>query len=287
MSSIRVYFGGRGFKTFLVLVLAAIALTQAGCATRADVVEVVTTTNLAMITPELGQPGKTGGDAWKEPVEKIDKLISEHADQKKLVAALRLRQAMVLTVYGQNNLANAAFDLIEAANLHSERDKALYGLREEMTWWYRRATHKMPLTKNERGKATTYLENIKVTCDTLTRGSDIRHYLETMRGFMAARIANDSPIQQAASKAAVEQLMAEALKRYVGTFDAPDIEWLKIQCASTDLAGDEPLAKLRMRFELRTIVKKYFSLARESSLSPTWEPAWLKDLYAGNCKEDS
>jgi len=279
MNSIRLYRIRQRKKIVPVFLLAAFAWVLAGCATRADVVEVVSATNLAMVTPGLSQSGKAGGDAWKEPVEKIDKIISEHADEKKLVAALRLRQAMLLTVHGKNNLANAAFGLVNETDLHSERDKALFNLRKEITWWYRRAPKVQPFSKNERDKAKKSLKAFSDRCNKLKKGSDIRLYLETMRALMAVRVANDSPAQQEKSKQAVTELMIDALKRYVDAFDVEDHKWLKKNFLHTEFSEELPLARLRARVELRMTVRRYFKVARDRKFQPDWGLLWMQELF--------
>ncbi len=62
-----------------------------------------------------------------------------------LVNHLRVRQAMLLTVNGQYNLAEQRWKDVDGSALTNARDKNLYRNSETIVWWYRRAKIQEPL----------------------------------------------------------------------------------------------------------------------------------------------
>src|SRR6185503_1412983 len=166
----------------------ALALAISACATRAQVEEVVSESNAALTSPEWVQHDQTGGD-WKAAVQKIDRLISAHPEEERLVAALRVRQSLLLTVYKQDALAREAWKLVKPGKL-SERDQAFFALSDHLIWWYKRAPVAGALNPAERAKAGSASQDIFVRCGALTAGSDARQFLATMAANMVLKRAH-------------------------------------------------------------------------------------------------
>ena len=262
-------------RLFLLALLAA----ASACATRAEVQEIVTESNAALSSPELVQADQAGGD-WKSAVQRIDRLISAHPGEERLIAALRVRQALLLTVYKQEALAREAWKLVKPGTL-GERDQAFAALSDHLVWWYKRGPETAPLSEPEREKAAGAARDIHARCAVLTPRSDARQFLATMATNISLKRAHDSPRMSPAGKEAVVVVLKEALKAYAGHFDDDDRQWVVDNYSAVVPAGVEVLSQLRHRFAFRDLIKAY--KAEAAKIPPpapqvTWEPAWINSL---------
>jgi hypothetical protein len=130
--------------TLAALLVLAILGGGSGCATRRQVEEIVARSNAVMLETQLGVgldlltntvPGATGPAVASDASAKIDAFIDAHADQPETVAALRIRQGVLLLSQRRFNLARAAFNAAPGDHLHTDRDVALKRLSEPLIWW--------------------------------------------------------------------------------------------------------------------------------------------------------
>src|SRR6185503_14329741 len=90
------------FRQFTACAVLAAMLFSSGCATQRQVKEIVSASNMASLSAELGlgseDPSKPagGGDSWKQASAKIEAFVAEHPENKTTIAALRVRQAVLL-----------------------------------------------------------------------------------------------------------------------------------------------------------------------------------------------
>jgi len=198
------------------------------------------------------------GDAWKVEVERIESFISEHAEQKPMINALRLRQAWVLTVYRQDNLAEAAYDLIDASELHTDRDRAIYQLRNELIW-------RFMLTGNIRSveRAKMAMHRFDETNDGLPPGSEIRQYLEEMRAWISYMLTNARD-----DRNEMKSYLEDGLNRLADSIPDDDLKWLaeyKGKMTENDLQNMESLRLFRVRLRAIEVTRKY--LDRKENLN--------------------
>lgn len=266
------------FRFVLALLIAGVA-GFAGCATTKEVREIVAQSNAAMVMVDV--PGletekdPDDPDRWKAPVERIERLIAQHPDQPGLVAALRVRQAMLLTVYGQFAAANEAWSMVGDTGALGARDRALHALHSDLVWWFERAPD--PRFGNEQvARAGHAVARFASICDGLPEGSDIRFYLETMRALIALKAANS--VNTTGNPERQQQVGADlvaALQRLEARYDDADEAWVKANGAAEADAHDQPLARLRARVWLLETIRAYRQVAADKGLSPAWEPEWL------------
>ncbi len=262
-------------RAFLVLALALVL--SVGCATKAEVEEIVATSNAAMVdVPDLAQHGDTPNPArLKAAVARIEALINAHPDQTVLVNTLRVRQAMMLTVNRQFEAARIAWS--QASPPPGQRDRALLERSDEIVWWFENATNfadaDLPI-----GRAA--IPRFDATCDALPERSDIRYYLETMRAMVALAVANDtSTLGGDQAIAEVEALMAGSLRRLAQRFDAADQNWVQTNW-DQGAPSEIPIAQLRARVWLRSAMRAYFKAAKRKDMNPVWTPSWVADQAA-------
>jgi len=148
--------------------------------------------------------------------------------QKEITAPLRIRQAMLLLVNKQSNLAKATFDSVAATDLHTDRDQALKRNAEHLIWWFSHSASDT-WTTSDQLKATSALKALAQTQDSLASSPEIRDYLAEMRAWIGLAAA-----RQTTSASEARQRIEDALDVYSRIFSTHDIELLK--------AGNEPLA---------------------------------------------
>ena len=268
---------------FLIVVLAAALAT--GCVTTREVKGIVAETNAAMVdAPRFEQPGGNSGDGWREPVGRIDRLIAKHPDETVLVNTLMVRQAMLLTVYGQDALADEVWGRIEervgatpsANDLPTTRDRTFFALRDQLVWWFVRAGGgAFDLTNEEIAPRIGAFEE---ACDELPEGDDTRLYLETMRANVELKLAHSSPVGTQPQKDAVRKRMVDSLARLHTAFAEDPEGWVEKNFAGTTPAQDMPLYFLRHLAAYRDLIRAYRSSASRLGLDATWAPAWINDL---------
>jgi len=244
------------------LVALAVAVLIAGCATRRQVADVVARSNFAILSASSGLNPKPGapGDV-RDAAARLENLIAEHPDSPALVAALRLRQAVLYLHARQLNLAEAAFDEVKTADLHTSRDQALKALQDDLLWWYASADHPFSQREGTGGQsdflqASNALVNLRGQWIRLKAPEDqgIRDYLAIMRAFIGVKLANDtSGIEAARSH------LTSTLNSFSAMLPAGETErWLNIETnwPPKDVSPDTALLpKLRRRFETEAVLK--------------------------------
>ena len=270
-----------------LLVLVAILFVTVSCATQAQVKEIVATSNAAMIdVPDLPQ---ADGDAvdearLKAAVERIEAIITAHPEQSVLINTLRVRQAMMLTVANKPSAAGIVWNQVTKPT--TQRDAALYSLREELVWWFG-AAKSFKDEDIEKGKR--YLVNIDAVGKTLPKGSNTRAYLETMRAAIALSVANktntmlgDTEARRLKKRAVADQMVA-SLKHYAAQYDTQDQAWIEANWTGTEAFPDVPVSVVRARAELRRLILAYFKRAQLKKLEEfepvTWQPGWVNERW--------
>ena len=201
----------RSWLPLLPLLLAGLLALTAGCVTKRAVEEIVGRTNAAMVSPYLDRAdGDQPGGADKALAE-IDRLIQAYPDNAVLVAHLRVRQAMVLTVQKHSALAEERWKQVSEGELKSERDKALYTSREVLVWAYRRLPVRAPLDANEKAEAKKHFLTLDEALEPVET-PDISIYLNTIRAQIALKLANS--MDEENEKAEIEKLLAKSLDKY-------------------------------------------------------------------------
>ena len=255
-------------RAALILLLLVVS---SGCATTKEVQEIVSQTNVAMISGgTIGQKNGTGSDKWKEESARIDAFIEANPDSDVTNAALRVRQGMLLAIHKQDAYALMAFEQIrDRDQLVSARDRALYDLHEHIVWWFNVSEGSFEgtpstLADKEGGgdykKAFDSLVDFVRVCDGLPLGSSIRSYLEEMRAWIAATYANDVTVQAIAQEA-----FENGLNRYAAQFSDDDLKWLS-ENLQTD-PDDLPFLRLKHRLRAKTVVKQYRKVESDQELS--------------------
>ena len=186
---------GRSFATLFVL---AALLFASGCVTQRAVKDIVAESNMASLSEEwmLGaeNPSKPNGtNGWKAASAKIEAFIAAHPENKVTIAALRVRQGVLLLNNKQYHLAEAAFDQVKVEDLRaSSRDRALKQLQPELLWWYPTAGGSLPTA--EYRTASNALVRITAVRAGLTAPEEegIRDWLAALRAWIALKMANDA-----------------------------------------------------------------------------------------------
>lgn len=254
-------------RAALVLFLLVVS---SGCATTKDVREIVSQTNVAMISAnEIVQKNETTV-GWKAASERIEAFIEANPTADVTNAALRVRQGMLLAINRQDAFALQAFEQIKDPDqLVSTRDRALYDLHNHIAWWFKVSSERFdgtPPTDADSGgdgdyaAASKALEDFKTVCDGLPMGSSIRIYLEEMRAWIAVSYTNNLTDEAIAQKAIVD-----GLDRYAQQFTGDDLSWLarNLQADSNDL----PFLSLKRRLRAKAVVEQYRKVASDQRLT--------------------
>ena len=269
------------------LILMTILLVAVSCVTQTQVKEIVATSNAAMIdVPALPQ---ADGDAVDEArlntaVERIETIIAAHPEQTVLINTLRVRQAMMLTVANKPEAAGIVWSKVTKPA--TQRDEALYSLREKLVWWFG-AAKAFKDEDIEKGKQS--IASIDAVNKTLPKGSNTRAYLQTMRAAIALAVANKTntmlgdPEARRVKKRAVADQMVADLKHYTAQYDAQDRRWIEANWTATESFPDVPVSVVRARAELRRLTMAYFKRAQLKKLEEfepvTWQPGWVNERW--------
>jgi hypothetical protein len=260
----------------LCIAVTVFSIELSGCATEQQVREIVTNTNVAMLSPYLELPGNTksnGNDGWKNAIMDIDRLIAANPGQTTLVNHLRVRQAMLLTVNGQYNLAEQRWLDVDGSALTNERDKSLYENSETIVWWYRRAKIQEPL---ELDVARRHKQGLDPGIEALQDPS-IRIYLATLQAQIALRLANDADVSDPLKQSEVARTMVTDLQQYVQHFSPEDQQWVINNPNRNMMAAETLMADFRNRVWLREMIRNYKITAQALELPPAlaWKPDWI------------
>jgi len=280
------------------LVIGMILVTGTGCVSTKQVVEIVNSSNAMVASSALMVPGKEAEpDEWQRPVAELDLLIRENQNQPKLVNQLRFRQALILTVNQQNNLATARWKQVNFELLENERDIGLFQNRKALIWWYKRAPDFSRLEAEDAKMAREFVDSIsqKITSDS---NSDLKFFLGTIRAQMEWRLANEAEGEQLANPQEISSGIASSLDNYLSLFSEADKSWLRSE-SRRDLNGVSSLdarniADFRRRVSLSTLVKDFCVLHCDLDVPrPLWRPLewdWKKicpeKSFKQNCGEE-
>jgi hypothetical protein len=218
----------------LILILAAV--TIAGCVTQEEVRDIVTESNRVTVVNSVSAnalPGSSeaSDSTWQDVVNRIETFIAEHPDDQRMIAALRIREAVVLLDAEQVKLARAVFDQIEEAQISGARDRAIYDSREALIWWY--GWDAKTITVDDRESFQDALTSLAEVAEPLDKKSDIRRFLEETRVRMAVTFA-----ENLTDKDQIRALLPDPLNRYGNTFDTADQAAIKSWCRNTPSDAD-------------------------------------------------
>lgn len=205
--------------------LCAVAFVFAGCITAPEVAKIVAQSNAAMLAGQLGglptPDGKSGNaETLSAASARIDAFIEAHADQKQIVAPLRIRQAMLLLAHQQFNSARIAFDAASAGDLVTARDQALKRNQAHLLWWFA-ASGKRVWSNDDFSAAAKALTDLKAEHGKLEGSPEIRDYLGELRAWIGVTHAgrNTNPDRARAS-------LVDALDQYAMLFTPAELELL-------------------------------------------------------------
>ncbi len=262
-----------------------------GCATQRQVKKIVAESNAAMVSPYLNKAGAPQGPGWKEAIAHMDRLIEAQSDQPVLVNHLRVRQAMLLTVHIQDQLALYRWKLVVDTHLTTERDRALHKRSDALVWWYKRATDHNPLSTNDQVKAKDYITTMDESIAGLTT-YDLKIYMSTLRAQMALKVHNSTPTQgpDAPDKQKTANALAGDLKVYIDSFSETDRNWVesnRTALASADILFNS-ITDMRNRIWLDEMIAAYHQEAEDKfgitdangkvtslEIDVPWTPAWV------------
>ncbi len=253
-----------------MLLIFSSALLSSGCVTTEQVEAIVAESNSAMVEPYYQKPDDPGDTNGVGAVEKIDSLIAAHPDNKVLVNHLRVRQAMILTIQGKENLANQRWGMVEAGELKNEREVAFYQSREALVFAYSKLEDHSALATNEqKAIARAHRKTIEdATGNVKTR--DIVIYLQMIRAMTGLKLANAMDEEQ--EPQAVTGLLASSLNEFAATFTNQDREWVKDNLNKANMTDEMTIQDLRQRVWLRDLAKAFWSEADSKELHPAWSP---------------
>lgn len=267
----------RNYKV-LFLTLLIVITSSISCITQRQVKEIVENTNAQTVNTYLDRPGHDANNQeWKDSIAEIDKIISANPDQKTLINHLRVRQAMLLTVYSQGNLANEIWNLVENDKLTNERDKALYSNRKALIWWYEHASQSTPFDIFQQDKAKEFRNEMLQNLNGV-ENKGLRIYLSTIIAQIALRVANDSDVSTPEKIAQIRNDMVNNLENYVKEFNTSSQNWVK---ENPDQQIDDliSITEFRNRIWLKEMIKEYKLTAQNLELqTPDWRPEWITNL---------
>lgn len=272
------------------------ALASSAClAMKKDVENAVQTTNAAMVAtvaehsaalvdqPPLDLPRSQQGDEWKEPVAKLERIIAMNPDQTVLVNHLRVRQAMLLTVYQQQNHATLLWDAMDCDVVTSERDRALCTNGHGLVWTYTHALDSDPfLTEEDRQNALDHLAAFDNTLPTV-ENHDVAVYLGSVRAITALRLHKAADPRSAQDVMALHDGLASDLGAFVDLFTDDEQSWVRDN-ATLPVADSLAVSEVRNRVFLRGLVREYrfvadqfAPVARDFNVDggPPWRPPWV------------
>ncbi len=283
----------RQFPIWAIPLFLGLAMTLApGCATRREVAEIVARSNAAMLTSQLGAGidlltnatrGATGpaGTGGVDPSAQIDAFIEAHSDQPATVAALRVRQGVLLLSQRRFNLARAAFGAALVEHLHTDRDLALKRLSIPLVWWGENSLlNPFPESMVPRAQEAMKAFDAEVTRLGRPPGAaesmQTRDLLAEIRAWIAltvTRRASDFPT--------MKTRLEEALDTYGAILTPADLEALQQpeRVLAESSITQEGRRRLRSKAVLAAGAERFQELEREG-IHPTLHSPELQRLVA-------
>lgn len=261
-----------------------------GCATQRDVAEIVARSNAAMLTAELGANldlltnvtrGATAPIQAQEASAKIDSFIQAHPDQPATIAALRIRQGVLLMNQKQFNLARAAFQDAPLEQLHTERDQAIKRVSEHLLWWAQNSVvDPFPTAAIPRAQIAMKALDDEVAKLSRTGGGDqlqTRDLLAEIRAWIALTVTRRSDeFDQLRSR------LEEAMNTYGDTLTSSDLSALS--APESELRDrtitQEGRRRLRAKAVLTVARERAQELERENR-RPTFKSPQLQEFITG------
>ena len=248
-----------------VLLGAAVLSVAGGCATQQQVKQIVDDSNARLAAAMLPDPGlapngKRAADAG-DAARRIDDVIAAHPDQKALASSLRVRQGVIYLNEGSYNLAAAAFDSADSAQLFTDRDRALKELAPHLVWWYRTA-ERAPMPIAELGRAAAAMQAMKAQTAKRKDSPDVRDWIAETGAWIGLAYFAATP-DATRQKSALE----DAINDYSVIFTAADFAWL---CTPSRADATVPLPDLRRRLRAQTIIGE---AAKSAKVADRREPA--------------
>ncbi len=228
--------------TQLLSLLAGLALVV-GCATSRQVREIVATSNAAALQATLGVTDFGGAASGTNAVQAIDQFIAAHPDQPKTIAALRLRQAMLLLTQRRFNLAQAAFNEVKPEQLVTARDLALKRLQDELLWFYRHSTDN-PVDAAQGDRTLAALQKGIAELDVSVRkgaveNEEIRDRLAELRVQLGLSVARAFP------PLPMRQRVEQAINEYSRIFTPADLRAMRQEGPWMEVTAINPSIKRR------------------------------------------
>jgi len=173
-------------------ILLTLAMILTSCATKKDVQAAVASTNETIVDLLVEQPGLRLNAAtdtnWRQPVAQIEKIIQSNPDQPIMVNHLRVRQAWVLTVYGQHNIANEVWRNVDPKSLVTEREANLYANRKGLTWWMDKTqSGSVFIEDSETSLARSHIARFDSSANAV-ESHDLEAYFATLSGSVSLKL---------------------------------------------------------------------------------------------------
>jgi hypothetical protein len=262
---------GLGLRTrlrALALIVAAVLVSAPACATTAQVEEIVARSNAAMLAAGPLGDARASADPQQltDEAARIEAFVAAHPDQPALTAPLLVRLAMLYATHRMPNLATEAFGRVDGAALHSERDRALFALREHLPWWYSRAPEGT-LPGGDFAHAQSALADFASVCDGLDAHGEARLFLEEMRVWIASLMAKESRPEVG------REVVAEAVERFVEVLDPHDV--VPALAPREEFTKDSEIVRTRRSLRGLAALERLRADAALQGISPAWRPEWL------------
>ena len=262
------------------LALLTVASLLAGCATQKQVREIVGQSDLATVSAAAGlNPTQPGAADWREASAKIEAFIAAHPDNPVTIAALRVRQAVMLLHHQQLQLAQAAFSEAPMDQLKTARDRALKRLEQPLVWYYGAADRDWTDADLEAArKALTELEARWNELDATTDGG-MRDFLAGLRAMVGVKLAaNTSGADPARAQ------LESALNTYTGMLPPGETQrWSTEPWPPANLQRSDPApVEIRRRFEAEAIIEAARAAMQQNQIPPPAgvTNAWLRGRLA-------
>ena len=286
---------------FLVLVVLSVAVL--GCTTTDDVKKavsennaviagIVAENNAAMIeVPSIHSPNEpiNSNEAWRGPVVKMDRIIEMNPNLTTLINHLRVRQAILLTVYGQDNLAERRWGMVDPGELKSERDNGLWENRSGLVWAYKRLREMPNLHGAEIEEAQRFMNQLDKTIGKVDN-HDFKVYLSTVRAQIALKVNNSADPRTKQEMMQWQSSMVVDLNGFVEVFSELEKKWVQNN-PNTNVSNHLTVNEIRNSVWLREMIRNFRETAEDENLGfsdlardfdlpvkPAWEPGWIENL---------